>query len=40
MLINKLNKKIEKLEIKIGSEVGDKYEMARIGDYEIYQKNP
>jgi hypothetical protein len=37
-LISELNKNIEKLEIKIGTDVVDKYEMARIGNYEIYQK--
>jgi hypothetical protein len=38
LLIKELNKNIEKLEVKIGDELVDKYEMARIGNYEIYQK--
>jgi hypothetical protein len=33
-----LNKNIENLELKIGNEIVDKYEVTRMGNYEIYQK--
>jgi hypothetical protein len=38
ILINEINKRIEKLEIKIGTDLLDKYEVARVGNYEICQK--
>jgi hypothetical protein len=31
-------RKIEKLEIRIGTDLLDKFEMARVGNYEICQK--
>jgi hypothetical protein len=34
----KLSECIEKLEIKIGDEQGEKYDMARLGNYEFDQK--